>query len=83
MLTALRDGHGEQVRSPAPSADELRERLVRELTVSLAYLRDRTEYYADRRFQPGKLEPVADALWRARATSTCSTPPISCSAQVA
>jgi len=65
VLAAVREGHGEQVRTPAPSADELRERLAREQAVSLAHLRDRTDHYADRRFQPGKLEPVADALWRA------------------
>ncbi|AOS64270.1 hypothetical protein BKA25_001978 [Actinoalloteichus hymeniacidonis] len=38
-----------------------------ELAVSLAALGERTRHYEDRRFKPGKLEPVADALWRVSA----------------
>jgi hypothetical protein len=64
-LAALRDGHGESVRLAAPSPDALRARLDEELTVSLRALRACTEDYDDRRWSPGKLEPVADALWRA------------------
>lgn len=64
-LAALRDGRGESVRQAAPPADRLRERLRDELEISLAALRRCTRSYEDRRFKPGKLEPVADALWRA------------------
>lgn len=64
-LAALRDGRGDRVRLPAPTADELRARLDDELTVSLRALRGQTRAYEDRRWSPGKLEPVADALWRA------------------
>lgn len=65
VLAALREGRGERVRPPAPPADELRRRLDDELAVSLGALRRQTGEYADRRWSPGKLTPVADALWRA------------------
>jgi hypothetical protein len=42
-----------------------RHRLDDELTVSLRALRGQTRSYEDRRWSPGKLEPAADALWRA------------------
>jgi hypothetical protein len=64
-LAALRDGHGESVRSAAPAEDLLRARMDEELAVSHRALRARTRTYEDRRWKPGKLEPVADALWRA------------------
>jgi hypothetical protein len=64
-LAALRDGRGESVRPDAPAPDELRARLKDELAVSLRALRASTREYDDRRWSPGKLEPVADALWRA------------------
>jgi hypothetical protein len=64
-LAALRQGRGDRVRLPAPTRDELRAHLDDELTVSLRALRDATRAYEDRRFSPGKLEPVADTLWRA------------------
>lgn len=64
-LVALRQGQGDRVRLPAPTPDELRAHLDDELTVSLRALRDATRAYEDRCFSPGKLEPVADALWRA------------------
>ncbi len=64
-LQALRDGRGESVRLEAPAPDELRARLDEELAVSLRTLRAHTQAYEDRRWRPGKLEPVADALWRA------------------
>lgn len=64
-LAALSEGRGDQVRSPAPSPDELRVRLRDELAVSLRELRARTSAYDDKRWSPGKLTPVSDALWRA------------------
>lgn len=64
-LAALADGRGEQVRLPAPGADELRARLRDELAVSLRALRRHTRAYEDKRWSPGKLTTVSDALWRA------------------
>lgn len=64
-LAALRDGHGEQVRTAAPSDEDYARRLRDELAVSLRTLRSRTEAYEERRWRPGKLEPFADALWQA------------------
>lgn len=64
-LAALRQGRGDRVRLPAPTRDDLRAHLDEELTVSLRALRDVTRAYEDRRCSPGKLEPVAEALWRA------------------
>ena len=66
-LSALRDGLGETVRSPAPTEDEFRARLRDELTISRDTLRACTEMYEKRRWSPGKLAPAADALWRASA----------------
>jgi hypothetical protein len=63
-LAALADGRGGQVRLPAPGADELRARLRDELAVSLRALRRHTRAYEDKRWGPGKLTPVSDALWR-------------------
>jgi hypothetical protein len=65
VLDALRAGRGETVASPAPSADELATRLSDELAVSRAALVEATAEYERRRWAPGKLEPVADRLWRA------------------
>jgi hypothetical protein len=65
VLDALRDGAAEAYRGPAPSAEELHGRLADELAISLAELTRRTEEYQQRRWKPGKFEPVADALWRA------------------
>lgn len=64
-FAALRDGQGDRVRLPAPSAENLRKRLEDELAVSLRALRRHTQTYEDRRWSPGKITPVADALWRA------------------
>lgn len=64
-LAALKQGRGERVRLPAPTPDEMRAHLDEELTVSLRALRGQTRDCEDRRWSPGKLEPVADALWRA------------------
>ncbi|HEV7896658.1 MAG TPA: hypothetical protein VGP31_02270 [Planosporangium sp.] len=64
-LAALRDGRGESVRLAAPDPDLVRTRIQEELAVSLRALRARTQAYEDRRWSPGKLEPVADTLWRA------------------
>jgi hypothetical protein len=64
-VAALRDGRGESVRLEAPAPDLLRARLDEELAVSLRALHAHTQTYEDRRWSPGKLEPVADALWRA------------------
>lgn len=64
-LAALREHNGESVRVDGPTEDELRARLDDELAVSLRSLRACTETYEKRRWSPGKLEPHADALWRA------------------
>jgi hypothetical protein len=64
-LAALRDGRGETVRLAAPDENVLRARLEDEMTVSLRALRACTRTYEERRWSPGKLEPFADALWRA------------------
>jgi hypothetical protein len=64
-LAELSAGRGADVRSPAPSAEQLRFRMAEEFSVSLRELRARTDLYEQRRWSPGKLEPLADALWRA------------------
>ena len=66
-LSALRDGRGESVRLPAPEPDALTARLRDELRVSLGALHACSIAYEDQRWRPGKLEPVADALYRASA----------------
>jgi hypothetical protein len=66
-LAAARTGDAEPFRLPAPAADELTARLTDELRVSLAALRASSQTYDDRRWRPGKMEPVADALWLASA----------------
>jgi hypothetical protein len=63
-LAAIREGNGGQVRIAAPTADALRERLDDELAVSLRAMRHQTRAYEERRWSPGKLTPVSDALWR-------------------
>ncbi|MEU5694456.1 hypothetical protein [Actinosynnema sp. NPDC020468] len=65
VLSALEEGRGDRVRLGTPPVEELRERLDAELAVSLRALRSRTLAYEDKRWKPGKLEPVADDLWRA------------------
>jgi hypothetical protein len=65
VLAALRDGRGQSLRPAAPAPQLLRARLDEELAVSLHALRACTRDYEDRRWSPGKLEPIADALWRA------------------
>jgi hypothetical protein len=64
-LAALRDGRGESVRLAAPAPEELRVRLDAELALSRRALRAQTDAYEDVRWSPGRLEPVADSLWRA------------------
>jgi hypothetical protein len=69
-LSALRTGTAqalEALRSPEPTPEALSSRLAAELTVSLHSLESLTAAYQERRFSPGKLEPVADALWRGSA----------------
>lgn len=65
VLEALRAGEGERVRIDAPEPDEFDARMDAELATSLAAVRRGTENYTDRRWKPGKLTPVADALWMA------------------
>jgi hypothetical protein len=65
VLSALREGRGEEVRTAGPTNDELTARLRDELAVSRKALTATTAEYERRRWSPGKLEPVADALWRA------------------
>lgn len=60
-LAAIQDGT--VARPDAPGPGELRDRIEAELAVSLAALRSCTRAYEEKRWRPGKLEPVADALW--------------------
>lgn len=64
-LRALSEGRGEDVRLDAPSPEELRARVQADLAVSLDALRARTKEYEERRWSPGKLTAVSDALWEA------------------
>jgi hypothetical protein len=64
-LRAITDGDSDSVRLPAPPAEVFIGRLRDDLAVSLRALAASTTRYADRRWGPGKLEPTADALWRA------------------
>ena len=64
-LSALRDGNAEALRLTEPAPGETAVRLEAELAVSLGALESTTAAYEHSRFSPGKLEPVADALWRA------------------
>ena len=66
-LSALREGNADALRLPEPTPDEMASRLDAELAVSLRALESTAAVYEQRRFSPGKLEPVADALWRASA----------------
>jgi hypothetical protein len=63
-LSALRDGTAEALRLPEPSQDEMRSRLEAELAVSHRALVSATDAYEQRRFGRGKIESVADVLWR-------------------
>jgi hypothetical protein len=64
VVKALQEGRGETLRPAAPAPGELRARLEQELAVSLRAFRASVQDYDDRRWKPGKLEPVADRLWR-------------------
>jgi hypothetical protein len=64
-LDALRAGEGERVRSAAPSAAEFEARMAEELATCLAEVRRCTKVYTDKRWAPGKMTPIADALWSA------------------
>jgi hypothetical protein len=50
------------LRGPVPTPGQLRGRLEQELLVAQAAVRERSADYQRRRWSPGKLEPVADAL---------------------
>jgi len=67
VLAALRDGNAEPLRLPEPTPDAMASRLEAELAVSLLALEAATATYDQRRFSPGRLRPVADALWQAAA----------------
>jgi hypothetical protein len=62
-LTAVRNGDADRLRLPAPSAESLRSRIDEELAISLDAMRSRVAIYEEKRWSPGKLEPVADAVW--------------------
>ncbi|HWE89264.1 MAG TPA: hypothetical protein VG317_07350 [Pseudonocardiaceae bacterium] len=64
-IAALREGHGDKVGLAEPTPELLRARVDDELAVSLRSLRERTRDYEERRWRPGKLGPIADALWQA------------------
>ena len=65
VLAALHDGRGADVREAAVPEELLRQRLRDEAAVSVNALRACTRAFEERRWKPGKLEPFADALWRA------------------
>jgi hypothetical protein len=65
VLTAIRTGDAERVRSTGPTEGELARRLADELAVSRNSLQATTDAYEKRRWSPGRLEPTADALWLA------------------
>ena len=50
------------LRGPVRTPEQRRERLQQELLVAQAAVRERSADYQRRRWSPGKLEPVADAL---------------------
>ncbi|MBP2321142.1 hypothetical protein JOF56_001527 [Kibdelosporangium banguiense] len=62
-FTALREDKVDSVRIPAPTTEELGERIGDELAISLRAVRGRVQNYEKKRWSPGKLEPVADDLW--------------------
>ena len=64
-LSAIRNGTADALRLPEPAQDEMHTRLEAELAVSHRALRSATAAYEQRRFSPGKIGPVADALWNA------------------
>jgi hypothetical protein len=66
-LSALREATAQSLRLPQPSPEEMASRLEAELACSLRALECAAAGYRDRRFSPGRLEPVADALWHASA----------------
>lgn len=66
-LSALHEGTADTLRLPEPTPEEMAARIEAERAVSLRALQSATAAYEQRRFSPGKLEPVADALWRASA----------------
>ena len=63
-MDALRTGSGVSRPQP-PSDEEFDKRIADELATSLGAVRRCTETYTDKRWKPGKLEPLADALWLA------------------
>lgn len=66
-LSALREGTEQTLRLPEPTPAEMASRLEAELALSVRALESTAASYEQRRFSPGRLEPVADALWRASA----------------
>lgn len=52
----------EALRGPAVTPEQLHDRLTDELDIVQAALRERSADYQRRRWAPGRLEPVADAL---------------------
>jgi hypothetical protein len=67
VVEAVSAGRAEPLRPSAPSPAELAERLRAELAVSLGALRRSTREYDDRRWRPGTLTAVSDALHDASA----------------
>jgi hypothetical protein len=64
-LDALRAGAGDRVRMAAPSSEEFAARMAEELATCLAEVRRCTGVYTEKRWTPGKLTPLADAMWLA------------------
>src|SRR5258705_2780628 len=65
VLPALLDGNAESLRSAAVTDAELAARLQDELAISRQTLTAATAKYDQRRWSPGKIEPVAHELLRA------------------
>lgn len=64
-LGALKEGRGAASGHALPSDVQLAERLRDEQRISLAELASRTADFEERRWGRGRIDPLADALWRA------------------
>jgi hypothetical protein len=63
-LAALVDGRGDTVGLAVASKEEFAVRMAGELAVSRSALTAATVRYAEKRWSPGRLDPLADELWR-------------------
>ena len=66
-LSTHRAGSAEPLCLPEPASAQMASGLQDELSASLRALASTTAAYEQRRFSPGKTQPVARRLWRASA----------------